>query len=182
MGTSPTTGKRPPRRHIGLAAKIEACLLRLKFAPDDAKLMTVYVIGSKFGRSFLEACLRALGLDPNEVQWDHSPPLALRDYDDATQRYTPDELDPAHLYPMPTHDKVNPETGETMIGHRTKTSGTPKGQKVVHVADGDQHKIAKADRIRDNLQARAEGIPPRKRHRWGTRKLQSRGFAKRVKA
>jgi hypothetical protein len=76
-----------------------------------------------------------MGLRADLVQWDHTPPLALRAVNAAGDDYEPAQLDPRHIVPL---DKD---------AHRTKTSGTPPGQRVVHVADGDQHKIAKAARL-----------------------------------
>lgn len=81
----------------------------------------------------LEVALRQLGLDPNAVQLDHHPALGFRERT-ADGGYIPDELDPLAM------------VWRSTVAHRTKTTGTPPGQKVVHVANGDQHKIAKAKR------------------------------------
>lgn len=136
----------------------------------------------------LDAALIALGLDPKAVQFDHSPPIALRQVNAAGDDYVPNQLDPRHIVPMST------------AAHRTKTSGTPPGQKVVHVADGDQHKIAKADRLErarrlmeaDNAAAlemyRADPLAPVRtspgvpRSAWPKgRKMQSRPFPKKAR-
>ncbi len=135
----------------------------------------------------LEVALRQLGLDPGAVQLDHHPALGLR------QRtpdggYIPDELDPLAM------------VWRSTIDHRTKTTGTPPGQKVVTVANGDIHRIAKAKRLEEARLAQQvntiEGYKPddplpagvlsvfttaelATRKPWPKgRKMQSRGFAR----
>lgn len=83
----------------------------------------------------LDAALIALGLDPRATQFDHDPALGLRPLNEDGTDTVPPQLDPKHIVPRSTP------------AHRTKTTGTPPGQKVVHVANGDQHKIAKAARL-----------------------------------
>jgi len=77
----------------------------------------------------LRAALYALGLDPDDIQWDHSPPLALRERS-LDGKYIPDECDPRYLVPM------------SRQAHKLKTHGG-----TAHKADGDIHKIAKAKRL-----------------------------------
>lgn len=48
----------------------------------------------------LEACLHALGIDPEAVDWHHEPPLGLRPYEEATGLWTPDANDPKHIVPL----------------------------------------------------------------------------------
>ncbi len=78
-----------------------------------------------------DACLLALKLDPDNFIMDHQPPLAMRDYDEATGLYDPDENDSRYMVPL------SPEA------NATKTYG-----KKHDVSDGDIHKIAKAKRLR----------------------------------
>ena len=139
-------------------------MLCLGYTRDDAEALAPSVMDIGPTLSFrLAAALRALKLDPDRVDWDHQPPLGLRERT-PTGGYLPDELDPAGLVPMAPHE------------HDTKTNGTPPGQKVVTVANGDKHKIAKAKR----LGALTAGNAPAKKFHWSTgRKLQSRGFEKR---
>ena len=85
----------------------------------------------------LDAALIALGLDPRATQFDHDPALGLRPLNEDGTDTVPPQLDPKHIVPRSTP------------AHRTKTTGTPPGQKVVHVANGDVHKIAKAKRQAD---------------------------------
>ncbi len=90
-----------------------------------------------------DACLLALGLNPDNFIMDHQPPLAMRDYDEATGLYEPAENDPRYMVPL--SPKAN----------ATKTYG-----KKHDVSDGDIHKIAKAKRIRQReLLRTAAGEP-----------------------
>lgn len=101
----------------------------------------------------LEAALYQLGLDPKSVHLDHSPPLAMREWDDAAQDTIPPASDPKHLVWMSTE------------AHRIKTSG----RKNVTVAGSDLHALGKIRRI--------TGETPKPK----SRKLQGRGFQKRTK-
>jgi len=110
-----------------------------------------------------DAALIKAGLDPNNVQWDHNPPLAMRSYDEDTGLYDPDENDPRFLVPMSKKD------------HAAKTHG-----KNHDVSDGDIHKIAKVKRLRKKLLVKlkpnafeAGYAKPKPK-----RKLQSRPFPK----
>lgn len=81
-----------------------------------------------------DACLHALGLLGQEIEWNHVPPLALReklfDANGVHVGYYPDENDPRYLVPMPKAD------------HRAATNGKPHD-----ASGGDIHKIAKAKRL-----------------------------------
>jgi hypothetical protein len=112
----------------------------------------------------LRVALRQLGLDPDHVELDHTPPLALRERD-AAGRYIPDEHDERCLVWM---DKR---------AHRRKTTGT-------HVPlSGDISVIAKTKRqekdqeaFRSRLLVKVPGQP-----RLKTGRIQSRGFPTRQK-
>lgn len=76
----------------------------------------------------LIAALRELGLTQADVEFDHCPPLGLREYDEASRTYTPPANDP---------DKIVMRLKEK---HREKTHH-PLGP---HTSVGsDQHMIAK---------------------------------------
>lgn len=115
----------------------------------------------------LDAALNALGLLGIDVEWDHNPPLGLRERDPVTGRYTPDENDPRYIEPM------------VKQAHREKTVGHP-----ATCADGDIHKIAKARRLeREMEEFRARLLErPRKddrpKNKWPKRKMESRGSAR----
>ena len=95
----------------------------------------------------LEAAILQLGLDPNDVEYDHDPALALRRYDEKTGKWTPDANDPRY---------ITLRSGEN---HNTKTNGTKTTS-----YGSDSHAIAKAKRIRGETKTR-----PKK-------KIKSRGF------
>lgn len=133
----------------------------------------------------LDAALIALGLDPKATEFDHDPALGLRPVNADGDDFDPPQLDPRHIVPRGCAD------------HRTKTTGTPPGQKVVTVANGDQHKIAKAKRLEDDrIRRPIKGFKPddplptnvlsvfgdaerATRSQWPKgRKIQSRGFQK----
>lgn len=78
--------------------------------------------------------LRQYGLTPADIEFDHCPPLALRAYDEATRKYTPDANDPAKI------------VARIKKAHRDKTNH-PLGP---HTSAGsDQHLIAKTRHGRD---------------------------------
>lgn len=91
----------------------------------------------------LDAALIALGLDPRATQFDHDPALGLRPLNEDGTDTVPPQLDPKYITPRST------------VAHRTKTTGTPPGQKVVHVANGDLHKIGKVKRLEEERLAPA---------------------------
>lgn len=47
----------------------------------------------------LDAALLMLGLDPEQVDWHHEPPLKLRPWTGTD--YDPPQLDPRHIVPLP---------------------------------------------------------------------------------
>lgn len=100
MGAGLTTKEH--RKAIPLGVKLHACLLLLGFTDED-----------------IEA----------GVDWDHSPPLGLREIVEG--KMVPDSNDPHFLRPMRRAD------------HRVKTSG----RKNISVAGSDQHIIAKVKRL-----------------------------------
>lgn len=111
----------------------------------------------------LAAALRMLReagvLDDGPVQYDHTPALGLRDWDDAAGDFIPRQHDPAYI------------VIRNKPAHRTKTSGR-KGEQRSTSYGSDQHAIAKLDRLtpqhedfRRRLLAKATGesVPePRK--------------------
>lgn len=109
----------------------------------------------------LEAALRALGLDPKDVEWQHEPPIAMRVWVPERGDYDPPENDPRYIRPMPKAE------------HREVT------------AKRDIPAIAKTKRLsrkheelrRRMLEPDAEPEPPGKR---GKRKIPSRPFPKRT--
>lgn len=102
-------------------------------------------------RTALDAALYQLGIDPKNAHLDHSPPLALREWDEDAQDTIPPASDPKHLVWMSAEK------------HRIKTSG----RKNVTSAGSDIHAIAKVKRI--------TGETPKRK----SRPIQSRGFQKR---
>ena len=126
--------------------------VRRKAIPDRVKLI---------------AALASFGLRIEQVQFDHSPPLGLREWDDEAGDYRPAANDPLYIQMLILEE------------HRTKTFGRPST-----VADGDVHKIAKTKRLarkhqefRDRLLRKPiDEAKTEKRSRWG-----SRPFPKRAK-
>ena len=74
----------------------------------------------------LDACLLRLGLDPDDVEWDHDPALELRQvlFDVPGQPYLPDANDPRYIVPRSRAD------------HKRKTNG-PGGDKRITTRGGD---------------------------------------------
>lgn len=120
-------------------------------------------------RAQLHAALYQLGYEPHELDLDHHPPLALRDYDEVAGDTIPPHDDPRYLVWRP-----KPE-------HAVKTFG-PGGEKRVTSAGGDLHAIAHARRLskaQDEFRAailRKETGEPKPLSKWPTRKFQSRPF------
>ncbi|WP_235912820.1 hypothetical protein [Brucella tritici] len=117
----------------------------------------------------LEAALRRFGLTIKEVEFDHSPALALRPINPLTGDTIPPANDPDHIDMLLTQE------------HRVKTFGRG-GEKRITTADGDIGKIAKVRRLtkqqeayRQRLIAKATGQeqPPRK-SKWQSRPLGKR--------
>lgn len=119
----------------------------------------------------LIATLRRFGLRIEQVQFDHRPPLALRQIDPATGDTIPPQNDPDHIFLV------------TLDEHRDKTFGKG-GTKRATTAGSDIHAIAKARRLskdeeefRRRLLANEPGRPAPSRSR-----MKGRGFPKRPKA
>lgn len=112
--------------------------MKRKSIPDRVKLL---------------AALKRQGLTIERVQFDHQPPLALRPINPETGDTIPPANDPDHIFML------------TVEEHHTKTFGRG-GEKRTSTADGDIHKIRKAERIseaqeeaRRRMLARDEGEP-----------------------
>ena len=113
----------------------------------------------------LAACLDAMGMTGEAIEWEHTIPLGLRAYDEMTGLYSPDEMDPRYLRPM--------AKGQ----HKLKTFGG-------HVPlSGDVSRIAKMKRLtagesafRERLLAKDAGdAPPAKPgRRWASRPFSSK--------
>lgn len=111
----------------------------------------------------LEAALRALGMEPKEVEFQHDPPLAMRVWVPERHDYDPPENDPRYIRPM------------SKAEHREVT------------AKRDIPQIARTKRLarkheefrRRMLEPEAETAPEPKRSR--KRKIPSRPFQKRTK-
>lgn len=112
----------------------------------------------------LKSALHALGLDPDDVQYDHDPALGMRPVDPATGDTTPPANDWRHIVPRASAE------------HKVKTFGN-------HAPlSGDVSKIAKLNRVegeqaafRARLLAKhgGEAPAPKKGRPWP-----SRGFAR----
>lgn len=92
---------------------------RRKAIPDRVKLI---------------ATLRAFGLEIDQVQYDHTPPLALREWDPEKGDTIPPANDPMHIQMLRLSD------------HREKTFGRG-GEKRISTAGSDIHAIAKVRRL-----------------------------------
>ena len=111
----------------------------------------------------LAACLHLLGIDPDNVEFDHDPSLGMRPRDPETGDWIPPANDPRHIVPR------------SADGHKLKTFGD-------HVPlSGDVSKIAKLDRIekeqaafRARLLAKETGEPVVKRKAWPKRPFPKR--------
>ncbi len=117
----------------------------------------------------LHAALLQLGFDPNEVDLDHAPALALRPWDEATQDTVPPASDPRFLIWRPRAE------------HKVKTFG-PGGEKRITSAGGDIHAIAhtkrtakKEEAFRQRMLAKADGEPPpetkKRKYHWASRPM-----------
>jgi len=130
---------RPKRKAIPLRVKLASAMILVSERDGgrgicDAAIAFADGVKNDEQRAVaVAALLLALGIP--DAEFDHDPALGLRGLNDAGDDYEPPQLDPLHIVPR------------GYVDHRTKTSGTPPGQKVVHVANGDVHKIAKADRL-----------------------------------
>lgn len=129
----------------------------------------------------LEACMRKLGMIPEEVvvsgwDFDHDPALELRAVGE-DGRHVPDQHDVRFLVWRPRQQ------------HKVKTTGRAGTSKLAMV-NGDAQKIKK-NRRRDRNRAEREAqaadlaaqdlppgrIKPKRKSRWPSRPMQSRGFA-----
>ncbi|MDQ0422372.1 hypothetical protein J2045_003420 [Peteryoungia aggregata LMG 23059] len=121
----------------------------------------------------LEVALRKLGLTIEQIHWDHSPPLALREWDPVKQDTIPPANDPRHIELLLITD------------HKTKTFGRG-GEKRITTAGSDIHAIAKVRRLtkaqeeaRRRMLAKtepgeSEPVNPRKKTKWPSRPFQQR--------
>lgn len=157
-----TNRKAPP-----LSLKVHVALLQLGYKPEHVPVMieTLKRAGSLY--PWLVASLKALGLDPATAILDHEPPLSFRlILPDGS--YDPPDHDPAHLQWL-SRDSSD-----------VKTYGAVRGNGKATVADSDIHKAAKIKRLRAALvssrEIAKEPEKPKRKFRWPTRKIQSRGF------
>ena len=92
---------------------------RRKKIPDRVKLIVA---------------LRAMGLEIEQVEWDHQPALALRDWNAATMDTIPPANDPIYIQML------------RIAEHRCKTFGRG-GEKRTTTHGSDLHAIAKVRRL-----------------------------------
>jgi len=112
----------------------------------------------------LAAALHALGFGDSlgQVEWHHSPPLALRPFDPVTGKHDPDANDPRYIVPLSKAD------------HAVQTNGTAVP------LSGDKSKIAKTKRVTDAqaaFRARLLAKEPgreKPKSKWPSRKMRSR--------
>ena len=84
---------RPKRKPIPMHVKLEACLIKLGFAPGEP------------------------------IDWDHSPPLGLRPVSDDGTDYDPPQHDPRHIYPLERalhSDKTNGNPAVALSGDKSR--------------------------------------------------------------
>lgn len=114
-----------------------------------------------------EAALRALGLTIREVNFDHEPALALREWDERAQDTIPPANDPDFIRILLVAD------------HKAKTFGRG-GEKRVTTLGSDIHAIAKARRLSKEQEEFRRRLlsrePGEKRERKNT--IRNRGFDK----
>lgn len=121
----------------------------------------------------LDVALKKLGLSIEAVNWDHNPPLALREWDPVKGDTIPPANDPDHIEILLIAD------------HKTKTFGRG-GEKRITTAGSDIHAIAKVRRLteaqeeaRRRMLARAEPgeseqANPRRKSKWPSRPFPKR--------
>ncbi len=117
----------------------------------------------------LQVALRELGYRIEEVQWDHTPPLALREWDPVARDTVPPANCPEHIQIL------------SISAHKLKTTGR-RGESDLSISfDGDVSRIAKAKSIadserayRDRLLRKEPGQPREKSTRWGKRPMRSK--------
>lgn len=120
----------------------------------------------------LIAALRRMGLTIEEVQFDHSPALALRPINPVTGETIPPANDPDHIEML------------LVAEHKEKTFGKG-GEKRITTAGSDIGNIAKVRRLtaqqqemRRRMLAKAEGVTSPKKSKWPARPLHTRKNAK----
>lgn len=123
----------------------------------------------------LQVALKKLGLTIEQVEWDHTPPLALREWDPVKQDTVPPANDPDHIQILLIKD------------HREKTFGRG-GEKRITTAGSDANKIAKVRRLtaqqeeaRRRMLAKTSGEEPQETKPRRKTKWPSRPFGKRKK-
>lgn len=131
---APPKGYRP---HMPIKVKLEALLINGPVLDDEGR----------------KVC------DLNQIEWDHSPALQLRVWDEATQDTIPAANDPKHIVPL------------WKPLHKAKT------------AKRDVPEVAKTKRLAKEHEAFRSRILSREcgEKREPTGKIKSRGFPKRVK-
>lgn len=88
----------------------------------------------------LSALMRAKGFEVDTFELDHDPALGLRPVDPVTGEHTPHQHDPAALVWRPKAE------------HKRKTTGRRGESKLSLSYDGDQSRIAKADRLEESTE------------------------------
>jgi len=120
----------------------------------------------------LQVALRRFDLTTAMVRFDHSPPLAMREWDDVARDTIPPANDPDFIQMLLVDED------------RVKTFGRG-GERRISTADGDIGKIAKMRRnakkeaaFRAQLLAKATGIEPpapfKRKRVWPTRPFPNR--------
>lgn len=126
---------------------------RRKKIPDKVKLI---------------AALRRFNLELTQVEFNHTPPLALREYDPVAKDTIPPANDPDHIEMLLIEE------------HRVQTFGRG-GTKRITTAGSDIHAIAKVRRLtkaqeeaRRRMLAKEQGEKPVRKSRWPKRPLGGR--------
>jgi hypothetical protein len=116
----------------------------------------------------LHVALARFGLRLADVQFDHHPPLQLREWDEAAGDTIPPANDPAHIQML------------LIAEHKAKTFGR-RGEKTATTAGSDIGNIAKARRCAKRnaefnalLAAKEPGQPRKKTSRIPSRPFQKR--------
>ena len=113
----------------------------------------------------LRAALYALGLDPDDVDFDHQPSLAMRPINEATGDTIPPSNDPRYIVPL------------ARAAHKAKTFGShvPLSSDVAQIAKMKRVERSSAD-FRARLLAKDAGEPPpaKKGKAWPKRPFGSR--------
>jgi hypothetical protein len=88
-------------------------------------------------------CLHFLDVTRAGVEFDHTPPLAMREVRPDGTDWIPSQHDPRHLTPR------------LKAQHREKTHGRRGESKLSSTGDGDQSRIAKMKRLQEAEEARS---------------------------